>query len=146
MGEALKELCAPHFWAIILTAAVLILFFGAGVALRPLIRKLLDALIKRLSGEHVEVNISGTWGAVPKDSKSGFQNVCDPNKCAPLMTVKTQQQRNIADIQGFGEKVDHLTDLFFKKLNFIQSQNNVILRAMMKNNQLLESDIPKEFG
>ena len=146
MTDFFKDLCAPHFWAICLTIVVMLLLIGAGVALRPLLRKLLDALIKRISGEHVVVeNIIGeTGGDVPKDAKSGFQNICDPNKCAPLMTVKAQQQRNITDIHGFGEKMDHLTDLFFKKLNFIQSQNAVILRAMMKNGQLNESDIPKE--
>ena len=146
MTDFFKDLCAPHFWAIILTIMVMLLLIGAGVALRPVLRKLLDAIIKRVSGEHVVVeNIIGeTGGAVAKDAKSGFQNVCDPSKCAPLMTIKTQQQRNITDIHGFGEKMDHLTDLFFKKLNFIQSQNAVILRAMMKNGQLNESDIPKE--
>lgn len=83
---------------------------------------------------------------IHEDDHSAVQNriICDPEKCVALMKVRQQQERNVKDINGVVSEVHSLTDLFFKKLNFIQTQNNVLLRAAVKNNQLSESDIPKE--
>jgi len=54
MPEALKDLCEPHFWAILITAAVMVLLFAAGVGLKPLI----NLIIKWLSKAETEVNIN----------------------------------------------------------------------------------------
>src|SRR5208282_88284 len=67
MEEYLKEICAPHFWPIVITIAVLFLIMASGVGIGPLLKKLVNAGLKRLSGESVEVNINPgiTGGPMP---------------------------------------------------------------------------------
>ncbi len=130
-----------HLIIIILVLCLALIAVGSGRGLSPLIK----AILKRLSGEKVEVNIiEGNEAMAEKQQRETV--LCDPTKCTPMQIVILQQQRNVADIRTLGIEVHGLTDLFFKKLNFIKEQNAVILRAMVKNNQLSESDIPKEVG
>jgi hypothetical protein len=133
----LNKLCEPeHLAIIILVLLTALLVVGAGKGGG----KLLLQLLKKVFGkEEININLGG-------DDMAGVkgQVLCDPDKCTPMAKVKQQQQQNIKDIAGLSGQLHGLTDLFFKKLNFIKSQNEVILRAMMKNNQLSESDIPKE--
>jgi len=58
MEEYLKEICAPHFWPIVITIAVLFLIMASGVGIGPLLKKLVNAGLKRLSGESTEVNVN----------------------------------------------------------------------------------------
>ena len=84
MTDFFKDLCAPHFWAITLTIVMVLLILGTGAALRPLIKKALDALIKRLSGEHVEVNINAGQGEAMPGKKAecvACGLLVDPTKC-----------------------------------------------------------------
>ncbi len=145
----MMQLVEPHLWAIAIVLLVLLLlgplFYGAGIALKPQIRKLLDAVFKRITGMQTELNLKiGETGEEMKRSPEQTTVVCDPEKCVGFVEIKQQQKRNVADIQTFNLKIDHLSELFFKKLTFIGQQNAVILRAMVKAGQLNESDIPKE--
>jgi hypothetical protein len=54
MEEFLKQVCAPHFWPIVITIAVMLLFFGAGVGLKPLI----NAIIKWFGKADTEVTVN----------------------------------------------------------------------------------------
>src|SRR5208337_389064 len=89
MEEYFKELCAPHFWPIVITIAVMLLLMGSGVALRPLLKQLINAGLKRLSGESTEVNVNlGTTetGEIMAHDKAaamcaGCPGMTDPAKC-----------------------------------------------------------------
>ena len=58
MEEYLKELCAPHFWPIVITIAVMIVLMASGVAIRPLLVALFGAIINKLKGGGETVNIN----------------------------------------------------------------------------------------
>jgi len=135
MEQSLKDLCEPHLWAIAIVLLVLLLLgpllYGAGVLLKPLIGKAINAGLKRLSGESVEVNINPgiTGGPMPGPNspiacdECGFYKKClmherrvsesKANKEAiakvdkridTLWTAHEQLQRDM--ISGF----DHLRD------------------------------------
>jgi len=58
LEQYLKDICAPHFWPIVITIGAMLILMGNGVAIRPLLKKLFDAVIKRMSGESVEVVVN----------------------------------------------------------------------------------------
>ena len=128
-----------HLTIIILALFAALLLVGAGRGLG----KLLGPLVNKLAGrEHLSLTVK-TGDSMAKTAAGGLV-ICDPEKCASLVAVRGQQLRNTGDIQGIKNEIHEWTTLFFKKLSFIQQQNAVILRALVKNNHLSEADIPKE--
>lgn len=138
-----ERLCEPeHLGIIILALSIALVLMGAGRGLGKLIGPILNKFLGR---EQISLTVK-TGGEMPENSvRMPVKGaVCDPEKCAPLQRIKSQQERNVGDIERLNTGVHDLTELFFRKLTFIQTQNAVMLRAMVKNNQLLEADIPKE--
>ena len=140
MPTAWPSFLGFHEFILYIVIILLIVAFGGG----PALKAIFNAILKIFGRGSSETNIimSGVEMAEALPKKV---TICDPEKCTPINLIKQQQKRNIEDISGLGEQLHNLTDLFFKKLNFIKQQNDVILRAMVKNNQLNESDIPKEY-
>jgi len=132
-----------HLIIIILALLMAIALVGAGLGLGKLIGPLVNKLLGR-ENINLTVNTGENGMAETKGVGPMKGGICDPEKCAPLVAIRGQQQRNIGDIEKLGGDIRDWTVLFFKKLTFIQAQNNVILRCLVKNNQLNESDIPKE--
>jgi hypothetical protein len=140
----ISKLCEPeHLIIIILVLFAALVLMGTGRGLGKLLGPLVNKLLGR---ENINLTVNTGENGMAETRGAGLMKggICDPEKCAPLVAIKGQQQRNIGDIEKLGNDIHDWTILFFKKLNFIQQQNAVILRAMVKNNQLKESDIPKE--
>src|SRR5208337_1273424 len=109
MEEYFKELCAPHFWPIVITIAVMLLLMGSGVALRPLLKQLINAGLKRLSGESVEVNINPGITGGPMAESSTVCEGCDLYKKCPMREAEKQRSlTNQKDIEKVDKRVDTL--------------------------------------
>lgn len=68
----------------------------------------------------------------------------DPSNCPAHGEEKGRSLRNERDIASLSKEFETFKGLIFKKLTFIKQQNDVMLRAMVKRNQIEEKDIPKE--
>ena len=115
MEEYLKELCAPHFWPIVITIAVMIVLMASGVAIRPLLVALFGAIINKLKGGGETVNINlganvkaemaehGRKMGVIMDAAAKEKAICeacakrgmvDPNMCPMHQAEKDRSLRN----------------------------------------------------
>ncbi len=114
MEEYLKELCAPHFWPIVITIAVMIVLMASGVAIRPLLVALFGAIINKLKGggETVNINLGANvkaemaehgrkMGVIMDAAKEkaiceacAKRGMVDPNMCPTHQAEKERSLRN----------------------------------------------------
>jgi hypothetical protein len=139
LNETIKELCAPHFWAIILTAAAVIFLVAGGQNLKPLIK----ALINRLSGEHVEVNVIGEGGEMPGKQKE-FCKTCGlgdiPKNCPFHEAEHERSKRNEDEIKNLWTQQGVLRTEIMGKLDAIERGNRQIILALAKAGRLRPGD------
>ncbi len=110
MEEYLKDICAPHFWPIVITIGAMFILMGSGVAIRPLLKKLFDAVIKRVSGESVEVvvNPGGTGGEMAQQNPTICEGCNLYKKCRMHGTRESESKANKEKIEYVNHRVDIL--------------------------------------
>ena len=143
MHNAFQELCAPHFWAIIITAAVVIFLVAGGQGLKPLIK----AFINRLSGEHVEVNVIGEGGEMSgklKESCKGCTLGDIPKNCPFHEAEHERSKRNEDEIKNLWTQQGVLRTEIMGKLDAIERGNRQIILALAKAGRLRPGDFETE--
>lgn len=146
MTDFFKDLCAPHFWAIVITIVTMLLLVGAGVALRPALRKLLDALIKRLSGEHVEVNINAGQGEAMPGKKAecvACGLLVDPTKCPLHVSEHYRSLRNEEDIKNLWQHFEDLSKEMRAGFVGVQATITSSQATILTNQQLILAAVKK---
>ena len=150
MADFIKELCAPHFWAILLTIGLMLLLLGAGVAIRPLLKKLLDAGINRLSGGRVEVNVIGEGGEVSGKQKEMCKTcgiVTDIPKNCPFHEAEHERsKRNEEEINKLWQNQSAIRTEIMTKLDAIEKGNRQIILALAKAGRLRPGDFDSDGG
>ena len=155
MEQSLKDLCEPHLWAIAIVLLVLILMgpllYGAGVLLKPLIGKAINAGLKRLSGESTEVNVNlgnagtqemsrhsdemGEIMAKDKQSCIGCPGLIDPTKCPMHEAERERSLRNEKSIKELWDHFGNLQNELKKEIGEIKelaAANNATIIANQK--------------
>ncbi len=96
--DALKELCAPHFWAILITAGTIIFLVASGQKIGPIF----GAALKKIFGAPAEVNVNlggGEMARTPKECETcGL--VVDPTKCVMHQSEHERSLRNEEQIKA----------------------------------------------
>ena len=147
MEEYLKQICAPHFWPIVTTIVVMLLFLGAGVALRPLLRKFLDAGIKRLSGEHVEVNIQAGQGDEMPGKKvecSACGLLVNPANCPLHADEHSRSLRNETQILELWKHYEELSKEMRTGFASVQTTLSSSQTSILNNQQRILDAINKK--
>jgi hypothetical protein len=110
--EFLKQVCAPHFWPIVITIAVMIMLMASGVALGPMLKGVITALTKRLAGDSVEVNINPA-SAAGEEEMSKAHTICEGcelyKKC-PMH--EAEKQRSLANKEDIKEIKSEMTRIW----------------------------------
>jgi hypothetical protein len=126
---------AQHLWLVIATLFIALVAMAGGKTLSGLVTPVLKRVLNK--GPEVNVNFGGN-SAMPE------KKMCDPEDCPAHQAENQRSLQNQKEIRDFKGEFEIFKEIFFKQLAFIKTQNNVMLRAMVKNNQLEERDIPKE--